>query len=48
MPTATKGLLEKDKLSLQGFSAFSSHNALDLLALRTWEQQWLLLKHGQG
>lgn len=46
MSTATKGLLEKDKLSLQGFYAFSSHMTLDLLALRTWWQQWLPLRHG--
>lgn len=46
MPTATKGLLEKDKLSLQGFYAFISHMTLDLLALRTWGQQWLPLRHG--
>lgn len=46
MSTATRGLLEKDKLSLQGFYAFSSHMTLDLLALRTWWQQWLPLRHG--
>ena len=46
MSTATKGLLEKDRLSLQGFYAFSSHMTLDLLALRAWWQQWLPLRHG--